>query len=211
MTPKEKKRLAFIKHEIHEHVDAVNAYVVFAHPPSAEALAKRPANVAPPAPVMDPYDAACVCAEKGDGNTFMGRTLRVDVVKKGARPTEEGEDDVDRTAEKAMAGDPKATLFVGNLEFTSKEEDLRAFFESVVTEERGKPGEKARAGSDEEQEEDEANDAEEGDDGNGEDKSRAWVKRVRVIRDKDTQLGKGFAYIQFVVSALAFTQAYTRL
>ena len=201
LTPKEKKRVAFIKHEIHEHVDAVNAYVVFAHPPSAEALAKRPANVPPPAPVMDPYDAASVCVEKGDGNTFMGRTLRMDVVKRGARPTEggsgEGEHKVGGAGENAMAGDPKATLFVGNLEFTSKEEDLRAFFESVVTEERGKPGEKADPGSDDEEEEDEASEEEEDE----EDKPRAWVKRVRIIRDKDTQLGKGFAYVQFVVSA----------
>lgn len=201
LTPKEKKRVAFIKHEIHEHVDAVNAYVVFAHPPSAESLAKRPTNVPPPAPMMDPYDAASVCVEKGDGNTFMGRTLRMDVVKRGARPTEggsgEGEHKVGGAGENVMAGDPKATLFVGNLEFTSKEEDLRAFFESVVTEERGKPGEKADPGSDDEEEEDEASEEEEDE----EDKPRAWVKRVRIIRDKDTQLGKGFAYVQFVVSA----------
>ncbi|PIL22632.1 hypothetical protein GSI_15323 [Ganoderma sinense ZZ0214-1] len=206
LTPKEKKRLAFIKHEIHEHVDAVNAYVVFAHPPSAEALAKRPANLPPPAPVMDPYDAASSCAEKGDGSAFMGRTLRVDVVKKGARPREDGCGEGEHAAaEKAMAGDPKAMLFVGNLEFTSKEEDLRAFFESVVTEERGKPGQKAGSGSDDE--EDEESDGE----GGEEDKPRAWVKRVRIIRDKDTQLGKGFAYVQFadrecIDEILAFEQ-----
>ena len=91
-----------------------------------------------------------------------------------------------------MAGDPKATLFVGNLEFTSKEEDLRAFFESVVVAERGKPGEK---GDDDESD----SESEEEDEGK-KDKPRTWVKRVRIIRDKDTQLGKGFAYVQFVVS-----------
>ncbi|TBU53671.1 hypothetical protein BD310DRAFT_859888 [Dichomitus squalens] len=193
LAPKEKKRIAFIKHEIHEHVDAVNAYVVFAHPPSAEALAKRPANVPPPAPVMDPYDAASACAEKCDESVFMGRTLRVDVVKKGARPRTDGEGEHEaRAGEQAMAGDPKATLFVGNLEFTSKEEDLRAFFESVVTEERGKPGERA---GDEISDEDENGSDEE--DGGKQDKPRLWVKRVRIVRDKDTQLGKGFAYVQF--------------
>ncbi|KAI1790154.1 hypothetical protein LXA43DRAFT_1017651 [Ganoderma leucocontextum] len=200
LTPKEKKRIAFIKHDIHEHVDAVNAYVVFAHPPSAEALAKWPANLPPPAPVMDPYDAASACSEKGDGSVFLGRTLRMDVVKKGARPTDggsgEGEQKVGGAGEKAMAGDPKATLFVGNLEFTSKEEDLRAFFESVVTEEMGKPGGKASSGSDDE--EDEESDREEGDESDSRDTLGAWVKRVRIIRDKDTQLGKGFAYVQFV-------------
>ncbi len=212
LTPQEKKRLAFIKHEIHEHVDAVNAYVVFAHPPSAEALAKRPANVPPPAPVMDPYDAASECAEKGDGGVFLGRTLRVDVVKRGARPREsgegEGEHEVARAGEKAMAGDPKATLFVGNLEFTSKEEDLRAFFETVVTEERGKPG--AKESSDDEGDEESSD---EGDEDDAEDKPRAWVRRVRIIRDKDTQLGKGFAYVQFVVSACSSSMSFedTRL
>ena len=91
-----------------------------------------------------------------------------------------------------MAGDPKATLFGGNLEVTSKEEDLRAFFESVVVAERGMPGEKS--GDDES--DSESDQEEEG----KKDKPRTWVKRVRIIRDKDTQLGKGFAYVQFVVS-----------
>ena len=34
---------------------------------------------------------------------------------------------------------------------------------------------------------------------NGVKKSRTWVKRVRIIRDKDTQMGKGFGYVQFTV------------
>ena len=102
--------------------------------------------------------------------------------------------------EGAMAGDPKATVFVGNLEFTSKEEDLRAFFETLVCEERGKPGEKRGDESDEEDDESESD--VDDDDGGAKDSSkpRAWVKRVRIIRDRDTQLGKGFAYVQFVVS-----------
>ena len=33
------------------------------------------------------------------------------------------------------------------------------------------------------------------------DKKSTWVTRVRIVRDRDTQLGKGFAYVQFVVSA----------
>ena len=115
--------------------------------------------------------------------------MRMDVVKRGARPGADGEHEAG-AGEKAMAGDPKATLFVGNLEFTSKEEDLRAFFESVVVAERGKPGEKGGDESDSESDEED----------DGKDKPRTWVKRVRIIRDKDTQLGKGFAYVQFVVS-----------
>ncbi|RPD62521.1 hypothetical protein L226DRAFT_482412 [Lentinus tigrinus ALCF2SS1-7] len=192
LTPQEKKRIAFIKHEIHDHVDAVNAYVVFAHPPSAESLAARPANLPPPAPVMDPYEAARTCAEKCDGSVFLERTLRVDVVKKGTVPGANGEGEGAVRTEGAMAGDPKTTVFVGNLDFASKEEDLRAFFESLICEERGNPGQKA-GDDDEESEDDEEHEAAEDDA-----KSRTWVKRVRIIRDRDTQLGKGFAYVQFL-------------
>ena len=31
-------------------------------------------------------------------------------------------------------------------------------------------------------------------------KAPTWVARVRIIRDRATQLGKGFAYVQFIVS-----------
>lgn len=137
---------------------------------------------------MDPYAASHECAEKCDGSVFLGRTLRVDVVKKGAVPGANEEGDGAVRGEAAMAGDPKATVFVGNLDFASKEEDLRAFFETLVCEERGKPEEKAGSEDDIEDE-----------DEDGTTKSRTWVKRVRIIRDRDTQLGKGFAYVQFVV------------
>ncbi|KAI0632212.1 hypothetical protein C8Q77DRAFT_1210519 [Trametes polyzona] len=180
LTPKEKKRIAFIKQEIHEGVDAVNAYVVFAHAPPPES---RPANLPPLPPVMDPKEAAAECAKLADGSVFLGRTLRVDVVKKDGSAGSSGG---------AMAGDPKATVFVGNLDFASKEEDLRAFFESVIKAERGEPGQREEgesSGSEEDEEEQRPE---------GTRRPRTWVKRVRIIRDRDTQLGKGFAYVQFV-------------
>ncbi|KAH9851826.1 hypothetical protein C2E23DRAFT_732469 [Lenzites betulinus] len=178
LTPQEKKRIAFIKQEIHDGIDAVNAYVVFAHAPPA---GSRPSNLPPLPTVMDPREAARTCAELADGSLFQERTLRVDIVKKDAAGGGA------RTG--AMAGDPRATVFVGNLEFTSKEEDLRAFFESVVRTERGEPGERADGESSGSEEEDEEARVP---------RARAWVKRVRIIRDRDTQLGKGFAYVQFV-------------
>ena len=195
----------------------MNAYVVFAHPPSPGVLARRPANVPPPAPVMDPYEAALACAEKCDGSAFLGRTLRVDVVKRGARPGTEGEGAITR-GEQVIAGDPKATVFVGNLDFASKEEDLRAFFETLMCEEKGQPGGKSKDGSEASEEEEEESDGDEEDEEGR--KPRTWVKRVRIVRDRDTQLGKGFAYVQFVVSPVpslalvhprcGLTQVHTR-
>jgi nucleolar protein 12 len=166
LTPQEKKRIAFIKHEIHSGVDSVNAYVVFAHPVPAES---RPKNLPPPKHNMDPYEAARVAIEAADGSEFMGRTLRLDSAAKGKEKA------VD-TADVEMTGDPKSTIFVGNLDFACKEQDVRTFFEGLAVAERGTVPK---------------------DEG-----EKTWVKRVRIIRDKDTLLGKGFGYVQFVVRLL---------
>ncbi|CAL1712658.1 unnamed protein product [Somion occarium] len=163
LTPAEKKRVAYIKHEFHSSVDSVNAYIVFAHP-IPEAASSRPSNLPPPKPVMNPYEAVQVAVQKADGSTFLDRTIRVDIVGKSGK--KQGE----------MSGDPKKTVF------------------GLVVAERGPP-----SAADEDQSEDEEEDEE------GEEKKtegvkmpKTWVKRVRIIRDKDTQLGKGFAYVQFV-------------
>ncbi|GBE84863.1 hypothetical protein BKA93DRAFT_827131 [Sparassis latifolia] len=183
LTPKEKKRIAFIKHEIHEGVDAVNAYVVFAHAPPSTAA--RVGNMPPSALTMDPYEAAKTAAELCDGTVFMERTLRADRVGRDSEhPGKNGD----------IAGDPKTTVFVGNLDFASKEEDLRVFFEALVSAERGPPPEGGDSGEEDEEDEDEDTKIE-----NARTlKPRTWVKRVRIIRDQDTQLGKGFAYVQFI-------------
>lgn len=64
--------------------------------------------------------------------------------------------------------DPKACVFVGGLDYAAKDEDVRAFFEALVVAERGPRAE------------------------------GSYVRNVRLIRDRDTQLGKGFGYIHFV-------------
>ncbi|KAK7057788.1 RRM domain-containing protein [Favolaschia claudopus] len=66
--------------------------------------------------------------------------------------------------------DAKLSVFVGNLDFGSTESDVREFFEGVVAGERGPAN-----------------------DDNG-----RWVQNVRLIRDRETQLGKGFGYIRFL-------------
>lgn len=157
LNPKQKKKIAFINQEFHASADTANAYIVFAHPVPVEG---RPSNLPPPQPAMDPYEAARLATEKCDGSMFMERMIRVDHV--GKRGGKIGEGPID--------GDPKMSVFVGNLDFASKEEDLRIFFEGVVSSEKGPP-----------------------------DEFQTWVTRVRIVRDKETQLGKGFAYVQFSV------------
>jgi nucleolar protein 12 len=166
---KQKKKIAFINHEFHSSADTMNAYIVFAHSPPLHL--QRPDLSHGPA-VMDPYEAARLAVEKCDGTMFMDRFIRVDLaVKTATSGAAEG------------LGDPKLSVFVGNLDFASKEEDVRVFFEGVVSAERGPPPtvHKAQSSADIE-------------------KPVNWVTRVRIVRDKDTQLGKGFAYVQFFVS-----------
>ena len=124
---------------------------------------------------MDPFEAARLAIERCNGTMFLDRMLWVDAVVK--RSTTDSSSDT--TLLSSAIGEPKLTIFVGNLDFASKEEDLRVFFEKIVSAERGLP------------------DAEGLQDGV---KPQGWVTRVRMIRDKDTQLGKGFAYVQFSVS-----------
>ncbi|KAK2463388.1 hypothetical protein APHAL10511_004614 [Amanita phalloides] len=171
LTPAQKKKIAFINHEYHPTADTLHAYIVFAHPTPPPSTTSSPK---PPEAVMDPYEAAHIAARLCDGTAFMDRLLRVDVVGK----TSIGDSDID----------PKLTIFVGNLDFASKEEDLRVFFEGVVLKERGEPPP---------QPEDQGDDGDDDGHSGTVKKTRAWVTRVRIIRDRETQLGKGFAYIQF--------------
>jgi nucleolar protein 12 len=175
LTPAEKKRIAFIRREFHEEGATVNAYVVFAHP--------DPHRKESLPPVMDPFQAAAMIAKHIDGSSLMDRTLRVDRV--GAR--RDGQPDEER--------DPSSTVFVGNLEFTANEEDVRSFFETLLVSEIGPPtqkiGENSSSTSQSGSEEDSESESPD---------SSHWVHSVRIVRDKDTQLGKGFAYIRFTVS-----------
>lgn len=152
----DKKRIAFINNELHEEVDAITVYVVFAY--GAD---------------LAPDEAAKGAVAALDNNQYMGHTLRADTVGGGI-------------------GDPKRTVFVGSLDFASREEDVRVFFEGLVSAERGPRSAVTGHDSDSENEEDT-------DDPNAHGaKPKTWVTRVRIIRDKETQLGKGFAYVQFV-------------
>jgi nucleolar protein 12 len=121
------------------------------------------------APILDPYEAASKCLA-ANGSTLLNRTIRVDAVTK----TSEG---IAPTVPlKKGEGwvpvntDPKKSIFIGGLDYAAKEEDLRVLFETLVTGERGER------------------------EGGGK-----WVESIRIIRDKQTQLGKGFGYVHFTV------------
>jgi nucleolar protein 12 len=133
---------------------------------------------------MDPYEAAKAAVEKCDGLSFMGRTLRVDFAS--------GQISGGLAGASGIPGqfDSRRTVFVGGLDFQIKEEDLRAFFEKLVATERGDVD-----GSGEDDDDDESM-------GEGHDapaSSSNYVSHVRIVRDKDTQLGKGIAYVEFKV------------
>ncbi len=180
LTPSQKKKIAYINQEFHSTADTVNAYIVFAHPVDPEA---RPDNLPPLPATMDPYQAALQVAQKADGSLFMERMIRVDLAKRAKA----GASSLDDTSTVNRETDSQLSIFVGNLEFGSREEDLRVFFEGLMCTERGPPLEG------------ETPDGEDDGDGTATEKPLTWVTRVRIIRDKDTQLGKGFAYLQFAV------------
>lgn len=183
LNPSQKKKIAFINQEFHSSANTINAYIVFAHPPNTEG---RAANLPPLPPTMDPYQAALNAAEKCDGTMFMERMLRVDLVTKSKpnTPTTGSEETIAKPS--ILETDPRLSIFVGNLDFASKEEDLRVFFETLMVTEKGIPPK------------------------NDEDsKPSTWVTRVRIVRDKDTQLGKGFAYVQFTVWILSTSSDYS--
>jgi len=158
----DKKRIAFIKHELHDDADTVTVYVVFAY--GAD---------------LAPDEAAKSAIAALDNTQYMGHTLRADAITSGI-------------------GDPKRTVFVGSLDFASREEDLRVFFEGVVSAERGPRG--VVAGDSDSDDEGDA-----GDQSASRSKLKTWVTRVRIVRDKDSQLGKGFAYVQFAVRSSSHT------
>ncbi|KAG8969538.1 hypothetical protein FRC03_001977 [Tulasnella sp. 419] len=173
LKPHEKKKIAFITKDLNDKSQTVNCYVVFAHHPPSSKTAEA----------MHPAEVAKLVVEGANGTLFMERTIRVDFAeRKGAKPSGTAKDDM------------KRTIFVGNLDFEATEETLRTFFETTVKAERGDPpdgdeGHESRVDLEEE----------EGDAARTSSNKSAprWVTHVRVVRDKDTQLGKGFAYVQF--------------
>ncbi|KAF7350889.1 RRM domain-containing protein [Mycena sanguinolenta] len=162
LTPAQKKKIMFIQGAFHPQATTVTAYVVLAHPAGDSDNDND---------IDSPYSVALQVARAANASEFIGRSLRVDVC---ARLPDAGEADGTGTG---PSGDPKLSIFLGNLDFSSSESDVREFFEGVVAGERGPaPSTSSEDGT----------------------SVGRWVQSVRLIRDRETQLGKGFGYVHFV-------------
>jgi nucleolar protein 12 len=107
-----------------------------------------------------------------NGSSFMDRLIRVDSVRLPSSIALQGATTALGKRDAWLPGgtDPKSSLFVGGLDYAAKEEDVRVLFEELVKSERGQKSE------------------------------GKWVIGVRIVRDKETQLGKGFGYVHLSVS-----------
>lgn len=192
LTAPQKRKIAYIRQALNERAESVHAYVRLGDPALVRAHRQ----------LDEPQDErlsgailAALLARALDNTVWEGRHLRADTVQ----PLEPHEviaagldqvhlpDGTPLSHRSASALDPKRTVFVGNLDFEAQEEEVRALFEKLVREERGEPplvpSRAVRL--------------------DGTPVSDAmqpgeWVESVRIVRDKATQLGKGFAYVKFI-------------
>lgn len=83
--------------------------------------------------------------------------------------------------QKAKLEEEKRTLYIGGLDYEEKEQAIRELCEKLMIEERGSPPSSSNE-----------TDATVG-------HAASWVEKVRLVRDSETGLGKGFAYVMFKV------------
>ncbi|CAE6501936.1 unnamed protein product, partial [Rhizoctonia solani] len=203
-TPGQKKKTAYITGALHESAkSSASAYVVFAYPVPVEGSE----------PAWDPAEVATRAVLACNGSTFMDRVLRVDRVGKRE------EDKMDpRTMifvgnlDFEVDEDAVRKLFNELVEKERGKSDAQGDSSDSESEQEGdESGEEGEGG-----EESENGEESEGEEDSGAKESKepnpakatpvqlksvatnGWVKSVRIIRDKETQLGKGFGYVQFI-------------
>ncbi|CAE6403523.1 unnamed protein product [Rhizoctonia solani] len=215
-TPAQKKKTAYITGALHDSAkSSASAYVVFAYPDPVEGSE----------PAWDPVEVAARAVLACNGSTFMDRVVRVDRVGKR-------EEDKPDPRTMIFVGnldfevDENAVreLFEKLVEKERGKSDAQVDGSDSESGDGGGDGEDAAESDDgsEEEIEDGGEDGskeEANESGEGESEAKvtkepipappnpvttnSWVKNVRIIKDKDTQLGKGFGYVQFIDRASA--------
>ncbi len=230
LNPSEKRKVRFIKQEINENASSVHCYITvskdFGLPPKS-AGGEQQLSLTTPTAASPARIVAAALAAAADSTLFEKHHLRVDLVtmltteevaqalsmlRSAGSASSSGASDKGKAKAQAAADgaagiyglelgaarlgellqeaaeggahDNKRTLFVGGLDFTASEEDVRAFFEGLVAEERGAPSNESSSSS-----------------STAGSSVRTWVRSVRIVRDRATQMGKGIAYVRFVDEA----------
>lgn len=122
--------------------------------------------------IASPQQLAGLIVKHANNTEFEGLTCRVDHVNTSQAKDINADDRNNLALQKGSAEDEKRTLFLGGIDFEETEQSVRTLCEGLMTAERG----------------------------NVEDGSGTWVERVRLVKDPETGLGKGFAYVLFKVS-----------
>lgn len=173
LTAGQKRKVAAIKGDVHEKAKSCNAYIVWQ---SKDEI------------IVSSKALASLVVKHANNTVFEGLTIRVDHVRSPAssKAPANGADSEqangaaseDTAMKKALAAEhkqkaeeEKRTLYLGSLDFEETEQAVRDLCERLIK------GEKGEAPA-----------------------SAPWVERVRVIKDSETGLGKGFAYVLFKVS-----------
>ena len=138
-------------------------------------------------PDISAEELAVLIVKHANNSSFLDLTLRVDRVRSSGKiPGHEEKDNNNDIEEKKQSAaeqkkkveEEKRTLYFGSLDFEEKEQAVRDLCERLLNEERGPAP---------------------NDDG---DVTPKWVEGIRLVKDPETGLGKGFAYVLFKVRRL---------
>ena len=170
LTAAQKRRVAFIRGEVHGKSSACNAYAVWTTKDPEKASAKS---------------LAALVIKHANNTVFENLTLRVDFVKSLGQTVGGGESEMTLEMKKSSAmeqkkkvEEEKRTVYIGSLDFEEKEQAVRDLCEKLMKEEKG-PAPILEG-----------------------QRESSYVERVRIVKDLETGLGKGFAYVLFKVSYL---------